>query len=102
MSRYARCPGENCTSKVKIIEVVPEPEVNFCCIRCWEYTWQMMFSEDGHDPTEHRDHSRQCWERQSARLRLPVVEGEFKVCVPRTAPPSRLGARGGPQVPEVP
>lgn len=98
--RYANCPGESCVAKVKVIEVVPEPEINFCCLPCFEYTWHHMFSEDGGaaDLAAARGHSGQCWDRQADRFDEPVVEGDFKIHSPRSAPPSRLGGNGGQAV----
>lgn len=95
MSRYAKCPGLECQAKVKIIDLVPEPEVNFCCIPCWEFTWSSAYSEDDSvGPV--RGHSSGCWDRQAARVDEPVVEGEFKVHTPsmKNMPPSRLGGPG--------
>jgi hypothetical protein len=94
VTRYTRCPGEACEAKVKIIEIVPEPEVNFCCAPCFQYTWAQI--SGANEPRTH--HSDECHWRQLARVSEPVVEGDFKIHTPKTVPPSRLGGNGGQAV----
>lgn len=96
MTRYTTCPGEDCQAKVKIIEVVPEPEVNFCCIPCFQYTWGEITGAGEHRlPHVHSD---QCHWRQLDRISEPVITGDFKIHTPKIVPPSRLGGNGGQAV----
>ena len=100
MSRFTHCPGEDCTNKVKIIEIVEEPgpaEISFCCVPCFQYTWAILIDTDAEHRMPH-EHSDQCAWHQLSRVHEPVVEGDFKIHTPKQAPPSRLGGNGGPQV----
>lgn len=92
MSRFAKCPGLDCPAKVKINDDLPDPEINYCCIACWDYTWKMVTNEDEIEPVQ--GHSGGCWDRQADRFTEVVVPGEFKIR--GKLPPSRLGGSGGP------
>lgn len=96
MSRYAHCPGEDCTAKVKIMEVDEDrnsEEINFCCVPCFQYTWGEITGAGEHRlPHVHSD---QCAWRQLDRIGEPVVTGDFKIHTPKIVPPSRLGGNGG-------
>jgi hypothetical protein len=94
VSRYAPCPGEDCQGKVKVIETEAGPEVNFCCVPCFQYSWAQI--SGANEPRVR--HSDQCHWRQLDRVAEPVVEGDFRIHTPKTAPPSRLGGQGGSTV----
>lgn len=73
---YTKCPGLECTSKVKISG---GKYINFCCVPCWGHSWENTRGAWGIEGVEGPavlEHSGQCAARQLARLALPVVEDD--------------------------
>lgn len=96
MSRFTTCPGLECQAKIKVVEAEDGTlQHSFCCLPCWEYTWEIATTEDA-GVSLVRGHSNQCWDRQADRIDEPLIEGSFAIHAPLKdkMPPSRLGGPG--------